>query len=118
MSLDPAARRLKSMFSGLGVFYPDKRPTQRIGIIPDIEVRRTRTGIRDGRDELIEAAIEFIRTVSLGVRPGLDIAGRSWGSPKLGHIVSSCTLPSEIAELYGSYFGIIRSDAEANLERR
>jgi C-terminal processing protease CtpA/Prc len=26
-----------SMISGLGVFYPDRKPTQRVGIIPDIE---------------------------------------------------------------------------------
>lgn len=25
------------MKSGIGVFYPDKRPTQRVGIIPEIE---------------------------------------------------------------------------------
>lgn len=52
---------LKSAISGIGVFYPDKRPTQRIGIIPDIEVRPTVHGIRDGRDELLEAAIAEIR---------------------------------------------------------
>lgn len=39
--------------SGIGVFYPDKRPTQRVGIIPDIEVKPTIEGIRDGRDEVL-----------------------------------------------------------------
>jgi hypothetical protein len=24
----------RSMISGIGVFYPDKKPTQRVGIIP------------------------------------------------------------------------------------
>ena len=24
------------MISGIGVFYPDKKPTQRVGIVPDI----------------------------------------------------------------------------------
>ncbi|MBL8217089.1 MAG: hypothetical protein JNK87_40590 [Bryobacterales bacterium] len=47
--------------SGIGVFYPDGRPTQRIGILPDIEVLPTIAGIRAGRDELIEAAIRVIR---------------------------------------------------------
>jgi hypothetical protein len=28
------------MISGIGVFYPDKKPTQRVGIIPDVEPGR------------------------------------------------------------------------------
>lgn len=46
-----------SMISGIGVFYPDMRPTQRIGIVPDVEVRPTIAGIKAGRDEVLEAAI-------------------------------------------------------------
>jgi C-terminal processing protease CtpA/Prc len=49
-----------SMISGIGVFYPDKKPTQRIGIIPDVEVRPTIAGIRSGRDEVLEAALRQI----------------------------------------------------------
>jgi C-terminal processing protease CtpA/Prc len=48
------------MISGIGVFYPDKKPTQRIGILPDVEVRPTIAGIRAGRDEVLEAAIRQI----------------------------------------------------------
>ncbi len=47
-------------FSGVGVFYPDKRPTQRIGSVPDITVMPTREGIRDGRDEVLERALREI----------------------------------------------------------
>jgi C-terminal processing protease CtpA/Prc len=43
------------------VFYPDKRPTQRIGIIPDIEVKPTIAGIREGRDEVLEEALRQIQ---------------------------------------------------------
>jgi carboxyl-terminal processing protease len=50
----------KTYFSGLGVFYPDGKSTQRIGIIPDIEVKPTIEGIRSGKDEVFEKAIEFI----------------------------------------------------------
>ena len=46
--------------SGIGVFYPDKTPTQRIGIVPDIEVRPTIAGLREGRDEVLEVAIREI----------------------------------------------------------
>jgi C-terminal processing protease CtpA/Prc len=48
------------MISGIGVFYPDKRPTQRIGIVPDIEVSPTVEGIRRGRDEVLIAAVKQI----------------------------------------------------------
>ncbi|PWT85685.1 MAG: hypothetical protein C5B56_13655 [Proteobacteria bacterium] len=52
--------RLRTMISGIGVFYPDKRPTQRVGIVPDREVKPTIVGIRDGRDEVLEAALREI----------------------------------------------------------
>ena len=50
----PLPGGLRTAISGIGVFYPDKRPTQRIGIVPDVEVaaddrrdpRRTRRGAR------------------------------------------------------------------------
>jgi hypothetical protein len=51
---------LETMISGIGVFYPDKKPTQRIGIIPDVEVRPTIAGLRAGRDEVLEAAVRQI----------------------------------------------------------
>ena len=51
----------RTMISGIGVFYPDKRPTQRVGILPDLEVKPTIAGIRAGRDELLEAAMRHIR---------------------------------------------------------
>ena len=51
---------LNTMISGIGVFYPDGRPTQRIGIVPDIEIKPTIAGIRAGRDELLEKAVELI----------------------------------------------------------
>jgi hypothetical protein len=54
------------MISGLGVFYPDKKPTQRIGILPDTEVKPTIAGIREGRDELLEEAVRQILTTSAG----------------------------------------------------
>lgn len=43
-----------------GVYYPDGRETQRIGIVPDIWVEPTIKGIREGRDEVLEKAIEII----------------------------------------------------------
>lgn len=49
-----------SWFTGIGVFYPDGKETQRVGIIPDIELRPTIEGIRFGQDELLLKAVELI----------------------------------------------------------
>jgi C-terminal processing protease CtpA/Prc len=51
---------LSTMISGIGVFYPDKKPTQRIGILPDVEVRPTIAGVRSGRDEVLEEALRQV----------------------------------------------------------
>jgi hypothetical protein len=51
---------LSTMISGLGVFYPDHRPTQRVGIVPDVVIRPSAKGIAEGRDELVEAATRLI----------------------------------------------------------
>jgi C-terminal processing protease CtpA/Prc len=56
----PLPGGLRTMISGLGVFYPDKRPTQRIGIVPDRVVTPTIAGLRAGRDEVLEAGIREI----------------------------------------------------------
>ena len=55
---------LKTSISGRGVYYPDKTETQRIGIVPDIEVNPTINGIKEGRDEVLEKAIETIEKLS------------------------------------------------------
>lgn len=47
-------------FTGLGVYYPNGHPTQQVGIVPDIFVRPTVEGIRQGRDEVLERAVEFV----------------------------------------------------------
>jgi hypothetical protein len=46
-----------SSITGIGVFHPDRSPTQRIGIMPDLEVRPSIAGIRAGRDEVLEAGV-------------------------------------------------------------
>ena len=46
--------------TGLGVFYPDNTPTQQVGVRVDKTVRRTAAGIAAGRDEVLEAAVEYI----------------------------------------------------------
>jgi C-terminal processing protease CtpA/Prc len=60
VSAIPLPGGFRSMISGISVFYPDKKPTQRVGIVPDREVKPTIDGIRAGRDEVLEAAIREI----------------------------------------------------------
>jgi len=52
--------RITTLITGIGIYSPDGRETQRVGIIPDIEAKPTIQGIRDGRDEVLEKAIEVI----------------------------------------------------------
>jgi C-terminal processing protease CtpA/Prc len=51
---------ISSMISGIGVYYPEGKETQRIGIVPDIELKPTIQGIKEGKDELLDKAIEII----------------------------------------------------------
>ncbi len=51
---------LRTMISGIGVYYPDGTETQRVGIIPDIIVKPTIEGIKNGKDEVLEKAIQII----------------------------------------------------------
>jgi len=53
VSTVPLPGGLSSYISGIGVFYPDRRPTQRIGILPDIQVTPTIEGnAQSGRSRL------------------------------------------------------------------
>ncbi len=49
----------KTAFSGIGIFYPDGTETQRKGIRIDIEVNPTLEGVKTGKDEILEKAIEI-----------------------------------------------------------
>ncbi len=51
---------IQTMISGLGVYYPDGRETQRTGIRIDVPARPSIAGIRAGKDELLEKAIRLI----------------------------------------------------------
>lgn len=52
---------INTMISGIGVYYPDGKETQRIGIVPDIEIKPTIEGTKSKRDEILEKAIETIK---------------------------------------------------------
>ena len=55
---------VSTRISGLGVYYPDGTETQRKGIKIDIVMKPTIEGIKNGKDELLEKAIEIINEKS------------------------------------------------------
>jgi C-terminal processing protease CtpA/Prc len=50
----------KTYMTAIGVYYPDGRETQRVGIVPDIEIKPTIEGLKLKRDEVLEKAMEVI----------------------------------------------------------
>lgn len=51
----------KTKITGIGIFYPDKTETQRKGIKIDLIVKPTIKGIIEGKDEVLEKAIELVK---------------------------------------------------------
>jgi C-terminal processing protease CtpA/Prc len=51
---------ISTMISGVGVFYPDGAPSQRVGVKINYKVYPTIKGITAGKDELMEKAIEIL----------------------------------------------------------
>ncbi len=88
--------------SGIGVFYPDNKPTQRVGIVPDILVTPTITGIRAGVDEVLQTAIGVINRTAPAVPVPVSPANGAGGvevSPVLTWTASTG------ATSYDLYFG-------------
>jgi C-terminal processing protease CtpA/Prc len=52
---------VNTRITGIGVYYPDGREAQRVGIVPDVEVKPTIKGITEGRDEVLEKAVQLIK---------------------------------------------------------
>lgn len=57
----PLPGGMNMMFTSQGIYTPDGGQTQRIGLTPDVEVHPTIEGIKEGRDELKEAAVSYIQ---------------------------------------------------------
>jgi hypothetical protein len=48
-------------FTGQGVWHADGRQLQRLGLQPDVEVRPTLAGIRAGKDEVLDRAVDYLQ---------------------------------------------------------
>lgn len=61
-------------YSGCGVLYPDREETQIVGIEEDITVTPTINGIREGRDEVLEAALASLSVQKVAQDVQLDFS--------------------------------------------
>jgi C-terminal processing protease CtpA/Prc len=61
-AIDIDFKKFHTRYTGIGVYYPNRKETQRIGIVPDIEVKPTIKGIQEGKDEVLDRALAFIET--------------------------------------------------------
>ena len=50
----------RTRISGIGVFYPDRTPTQQLGVKLDVACPNTIAGLREGRDETLDCALREI----------------------------------------------------------
>jgi C-terminal processing protease CtpA/Prc len=58
----PMGGGLNVSYSCYGVYYPDKTQTQRDGIKINIPVKKTVKAIKEGKDEILERALAYIKT--------------------------------------------------------
>jgi len=57
-------------FSGQGVWHADGRQLQRLGLQPDVEAHPTLAGIRAGKDEVLDTAVEYLKqTLPAAAKP-------------------------------------------------
>jgi hypothetical protein len=55
--------------AGQSVVFPDGKQIQRKGLTPDVEARPTIAGVRAGKDEVLDKAIEYLRNDSVPPAP-------------------------------------------------
>ncbi|WP_316734936.1 S41 family peptidase [Pedobacter aquatilis] len=51
---------ISTMISGIGIFYPDGTPTQKVGVKIDYRIKPTINGVKAGKDELLDYAIAIL----------------------------------------------------------
>jgi len=61
----PMGGKISISFSGYGIYYPDKSPTQRVGVKIDVKVNKTIESIVNDRDLAVEKAISYCKSVGI-----------------------------------------------------
>ncbi len=51
----------KAYMTGMGVYYPDWKETQHVGIKADIAVQPSLDGMSNGKDEILDRALQYIK---------------------------------------------------------
>lgn len=51
---------VRAHFAAMSIRHADGRPLQRVGILPDVWVEPTLTGIQQGRDEVLDRAVSML----------------------------------------------------------
>jgi len=76
---------IRTFITALGVYYPDRTPTQRVGIVPDLFVRPTITGVARGVDEVLESALNCGNILDSDWPPAVEpTPGLYWDPDKSG----------------------------------
>jgi hypothetical protein len=86
-------------FTSLGIYYPNGDSTERIGIVPDIEVKPTQAGIRHSRDEVLEKALAVACNTSVAEKNRNEPEIKVYPNPTTGSVTVAVNgLSSSIAE--------------------
>lgn len=70
MVMIPLTGGLVAGYSSIGCYYPDGFDIQRSGVRVDVEVHPTVEGLKAGRDEILETALEILRKEDFKVKGG------------------------------------------------
>jgi len=57
----PMGGNLSISYSGYGIYYPDKTPTQLRGVRIDIPVKKTLESVKRGKDPILEEALKYLK---------------------------------------------------------
>jgi len=49
------------VLTSVSVRHTDGRQLQRIGLVPEVEIKPTIEGIQNGKDEVLEGAIQYLQ---------------------------------------------------------
>jgi len=110
----PLPGGMRAMITGIGTFYPDRRPTQQIGIMPDVVVHPTLAGFRSGHDEVLEAGVSRAlgQPFELKQRIGSDV-------PRLPAAPGTVRKTLTVSERHAAkrvFFGVVTGAALGALE--
>ena len=88
-------------WTGMQVLKQDGSRFHGVGIRPTIPASRTRQGVAEGRDELLEAGIEAAKGPKLGPAPAISAAGIVNAASFVGGPVA----PGEMVTIFGTGLG-------------